>query len=85
MDCLHMDDLSSESIDIAFDKSTLDAMIYGSPWNPPDDVIQRTSAFIKEVSFPPAHCLFEKYEQEQGVGGCVERGALKANLSETCY
>lgn len=70
MDCLHMDDLSSESIDIAFDKSTLDAMIYGSPWNPPDDVIQRTSAFIKEVSFPlPIVCLksMNKNKELEGV------------------
>lgn len=37
------------SVDVAFDKSTLDAMIYGSPWDPPDEVVESTGRYIGEV------------------------------------
>jgi EEF1A lysine methyltransferase 4 len=33
-----MREIPDESVDVAFDKSTLDAMIHGSPWDPPNDV-----------------------------------------------
>ncbi|KAI0888519.1 S-adenosyl-L-methionine-dependent methyltransferase [Annulohypoxylon maeteangense] len=49
-DVRRMDDLPDKSVDIAFDKGTLDAMIYGSPWCPPDDVKDNTSQYIREVS-----------------------------------
>ncbi|KAM3425370.1 Endothelin-converting enzyme 2 [Cercospora zeina] len=42
--------IESESIDVAFDKGTLDAMIHGSPWDPPDDVKENTRRYMKEVS-----------------------------------
>lgn len=48
-DIRHMDQISSESVDIAFDKSTLDAMIHGSPWDPPDEVLDNTGRYIREV------------------------------------
>ncbi|KAK3392877.1 hypothetical protein B0H63DRAFT_498363 [Podospora didyma] len=38
-----------KSIDVAFDKGTLDAMIHGSPWNPPDDVKENTSKYLQEI------------------------------------
>lgn len=37
------------SVDVAFDKGTLDAMIYGDPWHPPDIVMQNTTRYINEV------------------------------------
>ncbi|EXF84313.1 hypothetical protein CFIO01_08344 [Colletotrichum fioriniae PJ7] len=37
------------SVDVAFDKSTLDAMIHGSPWSPPDDVRENTAKYLGEV------------------------------------
>jgi hypothetical protein len=40
---------SSNSIDVAFDKGTMDAMIHGSPWSPPDDVKDNTSRYLTEV------------------------------------
>lgn len=40
---------SSKSIDVAFDKGTMDAMIHGSPWSPPDDVKDNTSRYLAEV------------------------------------
>lgn len=39
------------SIDVAFDKGTLDAMIYGSPWDPSDEVKDNTSKYIAEVCY----------------------------------
>lgn len=50
VDVRDMPSVDTGSIDVAFDKSTLDAMIYGSPWNPPDDVRQNASKYLKEVS-----------------------------------
>ncbi|CAJ2504756.1 Uu.00g121500.m01.CDS01 [Anthostomella pinea] len=49
LDVRHMDDIPPSSIDVAFDKGTLDAMIHGSPWNPPDDVKKNTSEYLREV------------------------------------
>lgn len=40
------------SVDVAFDKGTLDAMIHGSPWNPPDQVREDTGRYMREVSIP---------------------------------
>jgi O-glycosyl hydrolase len=31
-----MKDTESGSIDVAFDKGTLDATVFGSPWSPPE-------------------------------------------------
>lgn len=41
--------LSDQSVDVALDKGTLDAMIYGSGWNPPDEVKDNTGRYMKEV------------------------------------
>ncbi|CAK7566794.1 MAG: hypothetical protein SEPTF4163_004746 [Sporothrix epigloea] len=48
MDVREMD-LGSATIDVAFDKGTLDAMIHGSPWSPPDDVLDNTGRYLREV------------------------------------
>lgn len=40
----------NHKFDVAFDKGTLDAMIYGSPWNPPDETKENTNKYIKEVA-----------------------------------
>lgn len=44
-----MDQIPSGSVDVAFDKGTLDAMIHGSPWDPPDEVLDNTGRYIREV------------------------------------
>ncbi|KAI0017974.1 S-adenosyl-L-methionine-dependent methyltransferase [Xylariomycetidae sp. FL0641] len=49
LDVRQMDEISSASIDVAFDKGTLDAMIHGSPWSPPDDVKENTGRYLREV------------------------------------
>jgi len=41
--------LEDQTVDVAFDKGTLDAMIFGSPWDPPDQVKENTSKYINEV------------------------------------
>lgn len=51
-DVRDMDTIPSGSVDVAFDKSTLDAMVHGSPWNPPDDVLENTGQYIREVRSP---------------------------------
>lgn len=48
-DVRDMHDIPSGSVDVAFDKGTLDAMIHGSPWSPPDDVLDNTGRYINEV------------------------------------
>jgi O-glycosyl hydrolase len=47
------------SVDVAFDKSTLDAMIFGSPWNPPDLVKENARRYMDEVSSrKPLYLIF---------------------------
>ncbi|KAF2668394.1 hypothetical protein BT63DRAFT_456034 [Microthyrium microscopicum] len=38
------------SVDVAFDKGTLDAMIFGSPWSPPETVKENTGRYMDEVT-----------------------------------
>ncbi len=49
MDVRDMKGVDDASVDVAFDKSTLDVMIHGSPWSPPQDVRDNTSAYLREV------------------------------------
>ena len=44
-----MTEIDTRSVDVAFDKGTLDAMIYGSPWSPPEDVLENSGKYMKEV------------------------------------
>lgn len=53
MDLRNMIDVPDKSIDVAFDKATLDAMIHGSPWSPPREVKENTSKYLKEVGLSP--------------------------------
>jgi hypothetical protein len=49
-DVRNMIEVNTESVDVAFDKGTLDAMIYGSPWSPPEEVLENSGMYMKEVS-----------------------------------
>jgi hypothetical protein len=49
MDVRDMQGVDDASVDVAFDKGTLDAMIHGSPWSPPQEVRDNTSAYLGEV------------------------------------
>lgn len=48
-DVRDMPQIPPASIDVAFDKGTMDAMIHGSPWSPPDDVKDNTAKYLNEV------------------------------------
>ena len=48
-DVRQMNQLPSESVDVAFDKGTLDVMIHGSPWDPPCEVLTNVGQYIREV------------------------------------
>jgi hypothetical protein len=48
-DVRDMKDIHSGSVDVAFDKGTLDAMIFGSPWSPPDEVMENSGRYMNEV------------------------------------
>jgi hypothetical protein len=50
-DVRDMKDIATGSIDVAFDKGTLDAMIFGSPWSPPDEVLENSGRYLNEASF----------------------------------
>ena len=44
-----MIDFDAKSVDVAFNKGTLDAMIYGDPWSPPEEVMNNSGKYISEV------------------------------------
>lgn len=44
-----MDQIPSGSIDFTFGKVTLDVMIYGSPWDPPEEVFESTRWYIQQI------------------------------------
>lgn len=48
-DVRDMPDVADSSFDLAFDKGTMDAMIHGSPWDPPEMVKDNTSRYLREV------------------------------------
>jgi hypothetical protein len=50
-DVRDMTEIATKSVDVAFDKGTLDAMIHGSPWSPPDEVMKNTGRYINEVGW----------------------------------
>ncbi|KXL50011.1 hypothetical protein M433DRAFT_74677 [Acidomyces richmondensis BFW] len=49
-DVRDMSVIANKSIEVAFDKGTLDAMIHGSPWDPPEDVKENASRYMNEVA-----------------------------------
>jgi hypothetical protein len=48
-DVRNMTEIESKSVAVVFDKGTLDAMIYGSPWSPPEEVLENSGRYINEV------------------------------------
>ncbi|KAL2400001.1 hypothetical protein ABEF93_004178 [Exophiala dermatitidis] len=42
--------IPDDSVDVAFDKGTLDAMISGSPWDPPKVVRENVGRYLDEVA-----------------------------------
>ncbi|KAK4991673.1 hypothetical protein LTR50_001681 [Elasticomyces elasticus] len=49
MDVRHTE-FDAESIDVAIDRATLDALLYGSLWDPEDEVRANVKAYVDEVA-----------------------------------
>lgn len=49
VDVRNMDVFADESIDVAVDKGTLDAMVYGSGWDVLDEVKSNTNSYMREL------------------------------------
>ncbi|KAK0749613.1 hypothetical protein B0T18DRAFT_427707 [Schizothecium vesticola] len=60
MDVRDMKGIDDASVDVAFDKGTLDAMIHGSPWSPPQEVRHNTSAYLREDGGRFLHVTFRQ-------------------------
>jgi hypothetical protein len=43
-------ELADAEVDVAVDKGTLDAMIHGSLWDPPEDVCENVGRYVDEVA-----------------------------------
>ncbi|OBT63790.1 hypothetical protein VE03_06952 [Pseudogymnoascus sp. 23342-1-I1] len=59
-------ELPDGSVDVAIDKGTLDAMIHGSLWDPPDDVRSNVGRYVDEVARvlkPGGEWLYITYRQ----------------------
>jgi hypothetical protein len=56
-DVREMPEVATDSVDVAFDKGTFDAMVYGSPWNPPRDVRDSVRRYMTEVRTSLPHHL----------------------------
>lgn len=50
MDVRHTEGIPSQSMDMAIDKATMESMVHGSMWNPPDDVCKSMGATVSELS-----------------------------------
>lgn len=63
--------LPDASVDVAIDKGTLDAMFYGSPYDPPDDVRINLAKYVDEVG-----CTF--LHHTASLMRCTGRKSLEA-------
>ncbi|KAI9773508.1 MAG: hypothetical protein M1835_006148 [Candelina submexicana] len=63
-------ELEDSSFDVAIDKGTLDAMLHGSPWDPPDEVRSSIRQYVNEVwriLKPKGKWLYVTYRQPRFV------------------
>ena len=42
--------LDDRTVNVAIDKGTMDAMLYGSPWDPPEEVRDNVAKYVGEVA-----------------------------------
>lgn len=61
-------ELPDGSVDVAIDKGTLDAMIHGSVWDPPDDVRSNVGQYVDEVETKCSkhHSQVANYNRSRG-------------------
>lgn len=68
--------IPDDSVDVAFDKGTLDAMISGSPWDPPKVVRENVGRYLDEVCaslFIPLYVLRPPFGQSIRDDGMIRR------------
>ncbi|RDW66924.1 hypothetical protein BP5796_09673 [Coleophoma crateriformis] len=71
--------LPDASVDVAIDKGTLDAMIHGSLWDPPEDVRENVGKYVQEVGRvlkPGGVWLYITYRQPHFMKIHLEQEAL---------
>ncbi|KAJ3580367.1 hypothetical protein NPX13_g185 [Xylaria arbuscula] len=79
-----MDTIHSQSIDVAFDKGTLDAMIHGSPWTPPPDVVDNTGRYMRELTRvlkPTGRLIYITYRQPRFIKPLLNCEGTKWDLT----
>jgi len=76
----------ADSLDIAIDKATLDAMLYGSLWDPPDEVKRNVKAYVDEVArvlIPGGKWLYITWRQPHFIRPLLQRPGVWTLQSET--
>lgn len=76
-------ELKDSSIDVAIDKGTLDAMLHGSLWDPPEDVKENVGKYVDEVLRilrPGARWLYITYRQSHFMRPLLQRDGWKAQV-----
>jgi hypothetical protein len=86
-DVREMASSSDEDFDVAIDKGTLDAMLWGSLWNPPDEVKDNTTRYIDEVRTRPPWLMVKKMLTAHQGCSCLEAGGSFSlrNVSTTAF
>lgn len=57
MDVRHLE-FEDDIFEVALDKGTLDAMLHGSLWDPPEGVRENVGKYVDEVSYTKYHALW---------------------------
>jgi hypothetical protein len=76
---------SDPTFDMAIDKSTLDAMLHGSLWDPEDDVKANATAYVDEVArvlTPAGIWLYVAYRQPHYLKPLLQRPAKWIHISK---
>lgn len=76
-------DFGPQTFDIAIDKATMDVMIHGSMWDPPDDVQANIGAYLSEVDrilVPGGTFVYITYRQPQFLCPLLAREAWKLEV-----
>ncbi|KAJ7855034.1 S-adenosyl-L-methionine-dependent methyltransferase [Mycena olivaceomarginata] len=78
-DVRQMSSIPDNDVDVAVDKGTLDAMLWGSLWDPPDEVKDNTRRYIDEVARalkPGGTFVYITYRQPHFIKPFLIREAL---------
>ncbi|KAF2140222.1 uncharacterized protein K452DRAFT_230941 [Aplosporella prunicola CBS 121167] len=76
----------ADHFDVAVDKATLDAMLYGSLWDPPDEVRANVKAYVDEVARvlkPGCKWLYITWRQPHFIKPLLQRPGVWTLEAET--